>query len=272
MKIIAEIGWNHMGDMSLADEMISAASDSGANVVKFQYWNPKYLKPGEWDQDGRREIYNKACLDEKKIQSLIDASSRYNCDFLISAFGTKGAEKINMLGEKSIKIPSHETTNIKLLEYCAENFNEILFSAGACTEGEARKAIDILEKGSAKYTLMHCVSAYPCGEDRINLKRINWLKTFNTDIGLSDHTLSTVVPALAVTFGVSVIEKHFTIDHDLPGRDNKFALEPKEFSEMVKNIEVAIKSMIDHGIDYQDIESDTVNNYRGRWESHDYES
>ena len=66
MKIIAEIGWNHMGDMSLAEDMISAASESGANVVKFQYWDPKYLKQGAWDQDGRRKIYNKAALNEKK--------------------------------------------------------------------------------------------------------------------------------------------------------------------------------------------------------------
>ena len=70
---------------------------------------------------------------------------------------------------------------------------------------------------------------------------------------------------------MSSVEKHFTTDHDLPGRDNKFALEPKEFREMVCNITLAKNSVIDFGKDYQDIESDTVNNYRGRWEPHDYE-
>ena len=73
MKIIAEIGWNHMGDASLAEEMISAASESGANIVKFQYWDPKYLKAGSWDNDGRREIYNKAALNEDKILSLVES-------------------------------------------------------------------------------------------------------------------------------------------------------------------------------------------------------
>ena len=70
MKIIAEIGWNHMGDMKLAEEMVKKAAISGSNVVKFQYWDPKYLKAGEWDNDGRRDIYNKAALTEDKIPFL----------------------------------------------------------------------------------------------------------------------------------------------------------------------------------------------------------
>ena len=118
---------------------------------------------------------------------------------------------------------------------------------------------------------MHCVSSYPVDDERSNLKRIDWLRNFNERVGLSDHTMSTLVPAVAVGYGIEVVEKHFTTDHDLPGRDNKFALEPKEFEEMVKNINTATLAIKDHGLDYQDIESDTVNNYRGRWEPHDYE-
>ena len=118
---------------------------------------------------------------------------------------------------------------------------------------------------------MHCVSAYPCEEDRINLQRIKWLKGYNQRVGLSDHTQSTIVPALALSYEIEAIEKHFTIDNDLPGRDNKFALNPIQFKEMVQNMNIAQRTMIDHGNNYQDIESDTMENYRGRWESHDYE-
>ena len=118
---------------------------------------------------------------------------------------------------------------------------------------------------------MHCVSSYPCNAARINLQRINWLKTLNNSVGLSDHTQSSLVPALAVSYGVDVIEKHFTTDNSLPGRDNEFALESESFSLMVKNINEAIQANLEHGLDYQDIESDTVENYRGRWEEHDYE-
>ena len=271
MKIIAEIGWNHMGDPSLAEDMVAAASDSGANVVKFQYWNPEYLKPGVWDDDGRREIYNKAALNEEKILGLVELSNKYNCEFLISVFGTIGAKLISDLGQNSIKIPSHETTNSKLIEFCSNNFSQIYFSAGASTEDEILRAVDVLRSGTASYNLMHCVSSYPCPDEKINLSRIGWLASLSDDVGFSDHTKSTIIPAISVAYGVTAIEKHFTTDNNLPGRDNENALEPKEFSEMVNNIHQASSSLIALGNDYLDIESDTVNNYRGRWEPHDYE-
>ena len=271
MKIIAEIGWNHMGEASLAEEMISAASEAGANVVKFQYWNPEYLKEGSWDADGRREIYNKAALNEEKILDLVELSKKYECEFLISVFGTIGAKLIYDLGQKTIKIPSHETTNLKLIDFCSQNFSHIYFSAGASSEEEVLKATEILNSGSASFNLMHCVSSYPCPNDKINLSRIRWLTSLSEEVGFSDHTKSTVIPAIAVAYGASAIEKHFTTDNDLPGRDNKNALEPKEFKEMVKNIQDSISALIPLGNGYQDIEADTVENYRGRWEPHDYD-
>jgi len=271
VKIIAEIGWNHMGDLGLADEMICAAKDSGADVVKFQYWNPEYLKSGSWDTDGRREIYNKAALTEEKIISLQESSKKHDCDFLMSVFGTKGAKYMKDLGLSNIKIPSHETTNLKLIKYCSENFDFIFFSAGASTKEEVLEANEILKSGNASYNIMHCVSSYPCESDRANISRIRWLKNLHDSVGFSDHTGSTIIPAIAVGMGASVIEKHFTTDKNLPGRDNKFALDANEFSLMSVNIREAEHSLINHGIDYQDIEEDTVLNYRGRWEPHDYE-
>ena len=123
IEIIAEIGWNHMGDPDLAEKMISAAKFSGADVVKFQYWDPKYLKDGPWDYDGRREIYNKAALNPEKVIELKEISESIGCIFLISVFGTIGAKTISDLGIKNIKIPSHETTNKKLIDYCSKTFD-----------------------------------------------------------------------------------------------------------------------------------------------------
>lgn len=270
VEIIAEIGWNHMGENDLAKEMISSAKECGADIVKFQYWNPEFLKAGQWDNDGRREIYNKAALTESKIQELKNISESVGCRFLISVFGTIGAKLIANMGIESIKIPSHETTNIPLVEFCSENFEYIYFSAGASTQDEVLKANKILKNGSGDYTLMHCVSSYPCADENANINRINWLNTLNDKVGYSDHTGSTVIPAMTLVNGVSSIEKHFTTDKNLPGRDNKFALEPSEFKEMCANIRVAENAIIDHGIDFQEIERDTVENYRGRWEPQDY--
>jgi sialic acid synthase SpsE len=271
MKIIAEIGWNHMGEVGLAEKMIKSASENGANVAKFQYWNPAYLKEGSWDTDGRREIYNKAALNEKKISELQELCNKYNCEFLISVFGTRGAKMMHSLGIESIKIPSHETTNIKLIEFCAKNFKEIYFSCGASTEEEVLSALKILKKEKCKFNLMHCVSSYPCPDEKANLSRILWLKTLHSEIGYSDHTGSTIIPAASIILGASVIEKHFTTDKDLPGRDNKFALDPSEFQQMTNKIKQVVNSMIDHGNSFLDIEQDTVENYRGRWEPHDYD-
>tara|TARA_B100000768_G_C11274931_1_gene375441 strand:+ start:115 stop:951 length:837 start_codon:yes stop_codon:yes gene_type:complete len=270
IEVIAEIGWNHMGDSSIARNMIQSAKESGANTVKFQYWDPKHLKQGVWDTDGRREIYNKAALTEEKINELQEMSLEAGCNFLISVFGTIGAKVIFDLGIKNIKIPSHETTNKKLIEFCSNNFDYIYFSAGASSEGDVKEAVDILKNGNADFNLMHCVSSYPCADSNANLNRINWLGDMHSSLGYSDHTQSTIVPALAVLNGVSVVEKHFTIDKELPGRDNKFALDPNEFKEMTKNIEIASLSVLDRGNGYQSIEEDTVMNYRGRWEPQDY--
>jgi|MDSX01.1.fsa_nt_gb N,N'-diacetyllegionaminate synthase len=272
IEIIAEIGWNHMGDSSLAKEMIEAAKTSGADIVKFQYWNPTYLKDGPWDKDGRREIYNKAALNEEKVLELKELSENASCKFLISVFGTIGAKTISELGIKNIKIPSHETTNKKLIEYCSTHFDFIYFSAGASKSKDVSDACSILKNGNAEFNLMHCVSSYPVSDDNANLNRINWLKTLHDYVGYSDHTQSTLIPALAVINGATVVEKHFTIDKDLPGRDNKFALDHNEFAIMSKNIYDASKSIIDRGIEFQDIERDTVENYRGRWEPQDYEN
>ena len=118
---------------------------------------------------------------------------------------------------------------------------------------------------------MHCVSSYPCPNDKINLPRIKWLSTLSKNVGFSDHTKSTVIPALSVLYGATVIEKHFTTDNNLPGRDNANALEPDEFKIMVDNIQESVEALTDLGKGYQDIELDTVENYRGRWEPHDYE-
>jgi sialic acid synthase SpsE len=270
IQIIAEIGWNHMGDISLASRMIESAKNSGATIVKFQFWDPKYLKEGSWDQDGRREIYNEAALSPSKIEKLQKTAKEHDVDFLISVFGTRGAEIIKGLKIENIKIPSHETTNIDLINFCANNFNFVYFSAGASLQSEVTKAVEILKDGSAKFNLMHCVSSYPVPSESANLPRLDWIKKLHEDIGYSDHTQSIIAPSIAIAKGARVIEKHFTIDKDLPGRDNKFALNPAEFREMSDLIIETENCLIDRGLDYQQIEQDTVNNYRGRWEPDNY--
>lgn len=269
MDYIAEIGWNFMGDLDLADKMIASASEAGANIAKFQYWNPDKLRKGPWDEDGRREIYYKAQLTNKKISALNDLCNKHGVEFLMSAFNSEDAGVISSISKYAIKIPSHEIANYELIEFSLDQFKKVYISAGACNTEEldnVAKIVNNKRPGDSNLVIMHCVSSYPCPVERMNLGRIDAIRErFDNSLGLSDHSTSTLIPALAVMKGVTVIEKHFTIDHDLPGRDNKFAVLPNDFKELVNNAEEARKSVIDYGIDAQDIEMDTINNYRGRW-------
>ena len=265
VEVIAELGWNFMGDMTLAERMIDDAKQAGASIAKFQYWNPKKLKSGPWDNDGRREIYEKAALDESKIRILKDMCKSADINFLLSAFNVDDAIFIKDLGNSIIKIPSHETHNIKLHEYAASNFEKCFVSLGAAKEEEVTCASEIYNKYSDDWVAMHCVSSYPLDISKSNLSRLKWLGSLSKQIGYSDHTESIMVPAFAVMLGATVIEKHFTSDKSLPGRDNKFALVKEEFKLMVENIENAKMCLINHGNSLQDVEQDTYHNYRGRW-------
>lgn len=264
--VIAEIGWNFMGDMALAQKMIRSSKESGANIAKFQYWNPDNLKRGPWDFDGRIDIYKAAALDAKKIKQLISICGDTDINFLISAFNKTDAKFLVDIGVNNIKIPSHEVANVRLHEFAAVNFERVYVSLGAGIESEIERACDIYNTaGRVDWVGMHCVSSYPCSTDQANLPRLNYLRTRCETLGYSDHTTDVITPALSLAFGVSVLEKHFTVDKNLPGRDNKFALDPKEFTQMVDNIRLAEQSLVNHGSGPREIEADTMNNYRGRW-------
>jgi N,N'-diacetyllegionaminate synthase len=268
MEYIAEIGWNFMGDLELAHKMILDAAEAGATTVKFQYWKPSKLRSGAWDNDGRREIYQKAQLNKDKILKLKDMCGSANIQFLISAFNAEDALELAELEIKSIKIPSHEITNKDLHLICIEKFETIYLSCGACTSNELNEIAEIYarRRSDQRLVAMHCISSYPCPPEKTNLPRFNKLKgLFASELGFSDHSTSTMIPALSVIYGCSVIEKHFTSDKSLPGRDNKFALVKDEFQKMVDACEEAALANLDLGIDYLDIEANTVNDYRGRW-------
>lgn len=265
-KVIAEIGWNFMGDMALAERMIVSAKESGADVTKFQYWNPRKLKPGPWDHDGRLEIYKSAALDARKIEELRKVCDDNDIEFLISAFNASDAAFVRDLGVSNLKIPSHEVANIGLHEFAANSFEEVYVSLGAGTPSEVEKACSIYNSVQDLYWVgMHCVSSYPCRLDNANLPRLTYLSNFCRNLGYSDHTSDVVTPAISVALGARVVEKHFTVDKNLPGRDNKFALDPSEFSQMVENIRNAEQSCVNHGPEPRDAERDTMISYRGRW-------
>ena len=132
-KVIAEIGWNHCGDMGIAKKMILASKKSGATFAKFQTWSTKRLKHGEWDHDGRREIYEKAQLTKENHIMLKDFCESNNIEFLSSAFSIPDAELLVEINCKSVKIPSFESRNRELIHYCLKHFEHLIISTGTST-------------------------------------------------------------------------------------------------------------------------------------------
>ncbi len=264
MKYIAEIGWNFIGDLSLAEKMVVAAKKSNATFAKFQVWNPKNLKSGPWDKDGRREIYEKAFLDDKKIEHLIHICSENNIHFLASVFELKSLEILAEIKNDHIKIPSHECNNWKLVDRAIEHFNSVFLSVGAISASDLSEVLK--RYGSLdKVIIMHCVSTYPLDCSNVNLPKLLRIKEMCKKVGYSSH-FTGIEDAIAVAaIGANIIEKHFTIDRSLPGRDNKFALLPSEFKKMTEACEIVTLMLNDLGDDIQKVERDVADVMRGRW-------
>ena len=252
---------------SCAGDSWSIFSHNFSSHVKFQFWKEKTLKPGPWDTDGRREIYKSAELNEERIIQLNLCAKKNDLIPFYSVFSVEDIDFLSTFSKDVVKIPSHEIYNLALISRALEQFKTTILSTGACRESELLKVADLVSKSSGEVLIMHCVSSYPCDADKLNLPRLTYLQKLfpNAALGLSDHTPSTVLPAVSVAFGVTAIEKHFTVDNDLPGRDNKFALLPNKFLEMVANFEEAKAGCKFLGIGSQEDEQDIIENYRGRW-------
>ena len=263
-EIIAEIGWNHMGDMALAKQMIVEASNNSATHAKFQSWSVNNLKPGVWDTDGRREIYEKAQLtlsDHKYLKSVCD---EYDIEFMSSVFSLQDIELYKQVTTKCVKIPSFESRNYPLIDKCMEVFDKVYISVGTTTWDEVKELARVVDIN--KTCVMHCVSTYPLDPKNANILKLNELNKLFKWVGYSDHMQGVESAKVALEFGIHAIEKHFTVDNDLPGRDNKFAILPKQLNDLSEYLKLRRDMMIDKGLNYQDSESDSRLNYTGRFD------
>jgi len=263
-EIIAEIGWNHMGDIELADRMIGAAARSGATYAKFQTWSVSRLKDGEWDRDGRRQIYENAELTAADHIDLMNLCDKHSIKFLSSVFSVPDAQLLADLGQSSVvKIPSFECRNVELIDFCNEHFKKVYMSTGTSKWSELQEIVPRFDK--AELTLLHCVSSYPCLPTMANISKLADLKTLCPRIGYSDHIMGVESAKVALAYGLDVVEKHFTVDHDLPGRDNKFAVLPEELKSLSEFITLVKEMHQFHGLDYQAAEEGARNEYAGRF-------
>jgi len=263
MKIIAEIGWNHLGDMNLAKKMIHQAAKLGVDYCKFQTWSVKNLKEGSWDHDGRREIYKKAELSKEQHFELKEYCESNNTKFLTTIFNINDLEFLKKLSPNLIKIGSPEAYNLELIKKCLLNFDKVILSTGATNWKEVEKFKDL--HNINKLVLLHCVSSYPCDPNNANMPKMKKLREIVDRVGYSGHCDGVDDAIIAICNGASFVEKHFTLDKNLPGRDNKFAIIPEEMELLCKFRDNYIKMSKDKGLNLQSIEKDVFEFARGRW-------
>ena len=249
--IIAEAGVNHNGDLALAKRMVVAAKEAGADYVKFQTAVPElvistvapkaeYQKETTGADESQLEMCRKLHLPLSDYAGLKKYCDEVGIGFMSTPFDLVSIDCLAELGMDYWKIPSGEITNLPYLRKIASKGGKVILSTGMSTLTEVEAAVKILEKGGVKrdeIILLHCTTQYPTPFEAVNLRAIDSLATLGCrSVGYSDHTQGITVPIAAVALGASVIEKHFTLDRNLPGPDQKASLEPDELRQMVEAV------------------------------------
>jgi sialic acid synthase SpsE len=250
--VIAELGTAHNADPVRAKELAAAAAEAGADCVKTQMvFAGEILHPNTGEvtlPGGRIRLYDRFKQLEAPPEfyaGLKEYAESRGLLFLCTPFGLKSARMLRELGPQMVKIASPELNFTGLLREIAAWGLPVLLSSGVSSLADIEEAVSILkEGGSGRRCLLHCVTSYPAPETDYNLRTLRSLAAvFGVSAGLSDHSLDPeLVPALAVTQGAAVIEKHFCLSRSDPGLDDPIALPPPLFARMVRAIRRAAEA------------------------------
>lgn len=258
--IIAEAGVNHNGDVNLAKQLIDEAVRAKVDAVKFQTFIPEkvistYAKKADYQieatggDESQLDMIRKLWLPYESFEELASYCRNQGILFLSTPFDIPSLDFLMSLGMQTVKIPSGEITNLPLLLAVGKTRKPVIMSTGMSELDEidyARKTL--LDNGCPSVALLHCNTDYPTAFADANLRAMHAIKArFGGVVGYSDHTLGIEAPIAAVALGAEMIEKHFTLDKNMPGPDHSCSLEPNELCALVRairNIEQALGSGI----------------------------
>lgn len=256
--IIAEAGVNHNGSLEMAKQMALKAKECGADMVKYQTAVPElviskfaekaeYQKKTTGEAESQLEMVRKLHFDFAAHKELKEYCDSIGIQYLSAPFDIPSVRFLGSLDLPAMKVPSGEITNLPYLEEVAKTGTPVILSTGMSTLNEIEDAVGILEdNGCPDITLLHCNTQYPTPYEDANLTAmIELCQQFGLPVGLSDHTNGYECDVAAVALGAVVIEKHFTLDKNLPGPDQKASLDPAELAAMVqavRNTEAALGS------------------------------
>lgn len=272
--IIAEMSANHCGDKDLALKIIKSAKDAGADAVKIQTYTADTITlnskdeifmtqdDGLWAGQSLYELYSKAYTPWQWQKELSDYAKSVGIGFFSTPFDFSAVDFLESIDVPMYKIASFEAIDYPLISYAAKFKKPMIISTGISSFDEILEAIEACKKvGNNDITILKCTSSYPAKIEQMNLLTIKdmleKLTPLGVKVGLSDHSMSLEVPIVATALGVSVIEKHFTIDRSLGGEDSGFSLNYDEFkamSEAVKNAALAL-GKVDYSINLKNRKS-----------------
>ena len=256
--IIAEAGVNHNGSIKMAKRLIEKAADAGVDYVKFQTFKSEklvsrhatkaeYQKANTDGEDSQLKMLQQLELSHSDHLQLIEHCNHCGVKFLSTAFDLDSIDFLASLNLDLWKIPSGEITNLPYLRRIAQKGGKVIMSTGMCTIEDIEMAVNVLiSNGTPRenITLLHCNTEYPTPWGDVNLRAMHDIaQRLNLPVGYSDHTQGIEVPIAAVALGATVIEKHFTLDNNLPGPDHKASLEPhalKAMVEAIRHIELSL--------------------------------
>lgn len=250
--VVAEIGINHNGDMALARESIDAAAKAGADAVKFQNFQTEdfvsdrqleftYTSQGKKVTEPQYDMFKRCELSRDDLGALKTHCDELGVLFQSTPTSRQGIDDLVAIGTPFLKNGSDYLGHVELVRAMGETGLPTVLSTGMATVSDVDEAVRAFaETGNRDLLLLHCTSAYPTPAEDVNLARIGTLaRTFGCLAGFSDHTNGELAAALSVNFGACLIEKHFTLSHDLPGPDHWFSMTPDELQTLVKSVRAA---------------------------------
>jgi pseudaminic acid synthase len=254
--IIAELSANHNGSLELAKETIQAAKRAGADAIKLQTYTADTITlnvktddfkiaGGLWDGKFLYDLYKEAHTPWDWHPELFKVAHDEGLVCFSSPFDKTAVDFLEELNCPIYKIASFEITDIPLIEYVAATGKPVIISTGIATDEDIALALETCyQTGNRDVTLLKCTSSYPAPIEEANLVMIrDMAERFGVTTGLSDHTLGSLVPTLAVAMGAKVVEKHFILDKSIGGPDAAFSLDETEFTEMVQQVRLAEKAL-----------------------------
>ena len=240
--VIAEAGINHNGEVSLAEELVDAAAEAGADAIKFQTHFPEHemLRGGAtaaYVGESLFDLLTRTALSRDAHARLRERAQRKGITFLSTPFSREAADFLETLGVPAFKTGSGELTHLPMQRHIARKGRPMIISTGMATPEEIDRTVQAVSEAGASFALMHCTSTYPTPYPHVQLGCIPALKQkYRVPVGFSDHTLDAFMAIAAVALGANLFEKHFTTSRTLPGPDQQGSMEPKELAEIVRGI------------------------------------